>query len=149
MKKILFVEDNTHKRTRVIECINSIDPTIIVDEAWSFTSGCQKIQESQYDLLLLDISLPTFDRTSTDSGGRFRVFGGREIARKVLLHNFETTVAFITQFNAFSDKGNSYTFEALQEKVSSELKEKYLGMIYYNSSISTWRDELTKIVKGI
>jgi len=147
MKKILFVEDNAHKRTRVIECINSIDGSIVIEEAWSFTSGCQKIDSMPYDLLLLDISLPTFDRTSTESGGRFRVFGGREIARKVLLNDLPTKIAFITQFNAFSDKGNSYTFEALQEKISSELKEKYLGMIYYNSAISTWRDELSKIVK--
>jgi len=149
MKRILFVEDNAHKRSRVIESINSIDSSINVFEAWSFTSGCQKIEVESYDLLLLDVSLPTYDRSGAESGGRFRVFGGREIARKVFRNHLSCKIAFITQFNSFSDKGNSYTFEALQNEIASELDGKYLGMIYYNSAISTWRDELAKILKEI
>lgn len=149
MKNILFVEDNAHKRTRVVEYIESIAGDVCVDEAWSYTSGCRKIEIKDYDLYLLDVSLPTYDRTGSESGGRFRVFGGREVARKIFRLKATGKIAFITQFNSFSDKGNSYTFDALQLVIEKELKENYLGMVFYNSALSVWREELSKIVREI
>lgn len=149
MRNILFVEDNSHKRTRVVDLIKMSGIEVVVDEACSYSSGSRKLEEKNYDLYLLDISLPTYDKSSSESGGRFRVFGGREIARKILDIDIECKIAFITQFNSFSEKGNSYTFDALQIEIANELREKFGGMIYYNSASSTWRDELLKVIKDI
>lgn len=149
MKKILFVEDNAHKRNRVREYILSLEEDVEVEEAHSYTSGSRKLEESQFDLFLLDVSLPTYDRVGAESGGRFRVFGGREIARKIFRRSACSKIAFVTQFDSFSDKGNSYTFAALQAEISDELGDSYKGMIFYGSSISSWRDEIGKIIKDL
>lgn len=144
--KILFVEDNDHKRGRVIDFISHSFPNAEVDEAYSYTSGWQRLESSFYDLVLLDMTLPTYDRSSAESGGRVRIFGGREIARKIFRNKIKTKVAFITQFSAFSDKGYSYNFDELSKEVAKDLNDTFKGMIFYNSSVSTWRDELSKII---
>jgi len=144
--KILFVEDNDHKRGRIIDFICHTFPHTNVDEAYSFTSGWQKLESSFYDLVLLDMTLPTYDRSSTESGGRIRIFGGREIARKIYRNKIKTSVAVITQFNSFSDKGYSHNFEDLCREMEKDLNDTFKGMIFYNSSVSAWRDDLTNII---
>lgn len=144
--KILFVEDNHHKRGRIMDFISHSFPGIKVDEAYSFTSGWQKLENSFYDLVLLDMTLPTYDRSPTESGGRVRIFGGKEIARKIVRNRIKTSIAVITQFNSFSDKGNSQNFDDLRIEMQRDLAETFKGMIFYNSSVSTWRDELAKII---
>lgn len=144
--KILFVEDNDHKRGRIIDFIQSTFPAVELDEAYSFASGLQKLETSFYDLALLDMTLPTYDRSTVESGGRVRIFGGREIARKIFRNKIKTKVAFITQFSSFSDKGNSYNSTDLYQEMTKDLGDTLKGMIFYNSSVSTWRDELAKII---
>lgn len=144
--RILFVEDNDHKRGRIIDFISHSFPSAEVDEAYSFTSGWQKIESSFFDLVLLDMTLPTYDRSSAESGGRVRIFGGKEIARKIFRNKIKTRVAFITQFNSFSDKGYSYNFDELYKEMATDLNDTFRGMIFYNSSVSAWRDELAKVI---
>jgi DNA-binding response OmpR family regulator len=147
--KILFVEDNAHKRGRIIDFLEATISHVEIDEAYSFASGWQKLETSAYDLVLLDMTLPTYDRSSTESGGRVRIFGGREIARKICRKRIETKIAFLTQFSSFSDKGYSYNFDDLNEELKKDLGEAFVGMIYYNSGVSTWRDELSRVFTKI
>ena len=50
----------------------------IVTESYSFTSAWKFISEHVFDVILLDMSLPTFDKTDSDPGGVFRIFGGKK-----------------------------------------------------------------------
>lgn len=144
--KILFVEDNDHKRARIIEYLRNEIPNIEICEAYSFTSGWQNIETSFYDLVFLDMTLPTYDRSATESGGRVRIYGGREIARKIFRNKIKTKIAFITQFSSFSDKGSSLNFDDLSIEIKKDLGGTFVGMVFYNSAVSTWRDELRKIL---
>jgi CheY-like chemotaxis protein len=147
--KILFVEDNHHKRSKISDFLIAAVPDVEIDEAHSFTSGCQKLESAFYDLALLDMTLPTYDRSSTESGGRVRIFGGREIARKIYRNKLHTKVAFVTQLSSFSDNTISFTFEGLKSHLESSFGDSYAGMVYYNSAVSTWRDELIKIIGDV
>jgi hypothetical protein len=79
---ILVVEDNEFKRKRIVEIIHSEFQEIKVNECHSFTSAWQMITRFNYDLVLLDMSLPTFDKTSTNSGGDFRFSVGKNSLEK-------------------------------------------------------------------
>ena len=147
--ELLLVEDNQHKKDRIIEFINSLNLRINITIASSFSSGAQAIEQAAFDVVLLDLSLPTYDKSEVEPGGRFRTFGGREIARKILRKNIETKIIFITQYESFSDKGKSYTFENLKNELKKESLENYVDMIHFNSAKSTWKDQLGKSLKEI
>lgn len=147
--RILFIEDNEYKRSRTSEFLLSLSSRIIIEEQKSFTGGCQAIERSAYDLILLDISLPTYDRTGSDAGGRFRDSAGREIARKIVRAKQLTPILFITQYGSFNDRGHAYSFETLKQQLKLECGENFVGMIFYDSSQSAWKIELSKIIEGL
>lgn len=147
--KLLFIEDNSHKRAKIIEYLNSGAISIDIVEAHSYTSGCQQLDAGRFDCALVDISLPTYDRTNLEAGGRFRAFAGREIARKIIRQGGVSKVIFITQYSSFSEKGNSYSFEELGSLLQKECGELFGGMIFFDSSHSSWKDALSQQLSAV
>jgi DNA-binding NarL/FixJ family response regulator len=137
-----LVEDNYHKRQKVTDFIRQNYNDSKIREAYSFTSGSKAALEEEYDLVILDISLPTYDKVGNESGGRKRMFGGREIARKLIRRRSEIRVVFITQYDAFSDGGFSLSFDELGVVLKEECGNSYLGLIHYDSSKSAWKELL-------
>jgi CheY-like chemotaxis protein len=146
--RILFVEDSPHKQARVIEYVEGVIAGVEICLAKSFSSGCRELESSSFDFVLIDMSLPTYDKEGAESGGNFRPFGGREIARKMKRKGVSTKIVFITQYEAFSDRGRSYSFEELREELRAECGELFGGMVYFDSSKVLWKDELQAALRG-
>lgn len=144
---LLFVEDNPHKRARITEFLKTLPFDFNIQEAYSFTSCCQKMETSRFSIILADISLPTYDKQGSESGGRFRPFAGREIGRKLMRKRASEKILFITQYESFSDKGTSYSFDDLAKLLSEDCGDNFLGMIFYDSSRSAWKDALANTMK--
>ncbi|WP_116744324.1 response regulator [Janthinobacterium sp. 78] len=147
--EILFIEDNPHKRLRTAEFVTSLNSKINITEACSFTSGIQALENKNFPLILLDISLPTYDKIASEAGGRFRTLAGREIARKIMREKINSKIIFITQYATFSDKGASYTFEELKIELSKECGPQFAGMVFYDSSQSAWKETIMKVIKAM
>lgn len=145
----LIVEDNYHKRERVISFLKEKMPECKIVEAHSFTAGCQRVLEGDFSVVLMDMSLPTYDKSPTESGGRFRTFGGREISRKIIRRGIDTKIIFITQYESFSDRGHSQSLESLNDELRGECGEAYLGLVHYDSSKSLWKDKLLQFLAGV
>ena len=144
--KILLVEDNDYKRGRILDYISSEYPSVVVVEARSYTSGKEAIELQKFDLLLLDVSLPTYDKTPSEGDGRFRTFGGRELARKAIKAIDQVPILFITQYKSFSDKGSSYTFEELVSVLAKDCGASFKGAVFFDTSVSTWKESLSSVL---
>ena len=147
--KLLIVEDNNHKRERVIAFLKDKIPDCLIVEAHSFTAGCQRVAEESFSIVLMDMSLPTYDKSPTESGGRFRTFGGREISRKIVRRNIDTKIIFITQYESFSDRGRSQSLESLNEELREECGDSYLGLVHNDSSKSLWKDKILQYIRDL
>lgn len=148
-KQVLLIEDSQHKRSRIVDLLNETLSGIEITEVYSYSSACRAIERIEFDLVLADMSLPTFDQSLTESGGNFRPFGGREIARKLIRRKYKSKIIFITQYESFSDKGRAYSFESLKEELRIECGNSFSGMIFFDSSISAWKSELLEAVQSI
>ncbi len=51
--QILLVEDNNHKRVKIVDVIHEINNEAIVTEALSYTSGWQNLLDKSFDLVCL------------------------------------------------------------------------------------------------
>ncbi len=145
--EILVVEDNPFKRNRIVEVIKNAFPFCAVQESHSFTSAWKCISHEAFSLIVLDMSLPTFDKTDTESGGVFRVFGGKELARKMIKRGIDSKLIFITQYKNFSDNVNSCSFESLKTNLLIEYEQNCLGFILYSNNQSEWREELVTSIR--
>ncbi|MGJ8645760.1 MAG: response regulator [Marinomonas colpomeniae] len=145
-KKILIVEDNLHKLEKIKYFLSSEFQSITFDIAMSFTSGKKQSNEDDYDLVILDMSLPTYDKNVGESGGRFRTFGGDEIARKLIKRKENCKFIFLTQYKDFSGNTKTLNFDSLKKELSEKYIKNCKGFIYYNSTESSWKNELKELI---
>lgn len=146
--RILIIEDDANKYTQIKELISAqpMDYDIVITR--SYQSGLKEIFESDYDLIILDMSLPTFDITQQEQGGPFRTYAGEEILTEMRRKNVTTETIVITQFESFGEGEDSITLEQLKTRLKDKFPRIYSGTIYYNAAESNWKNELINYLRN-
>lgn len=117
--------------------------------ARSVRSAIESIVSVSPDLLLLDMSLPTFDVGPKESGGRPQNFGGTEVLRYMDLYEVSLPTIIVTAYEAFSKGGRPVDHDSLHSQLTQDHPGSYRGLIYYNSLFSEWRRELADLIAAI
>lgn len=148
--KILLVEDEVPKQEHILNSLREIRPLAKVAIARSVRSAIEAMQSTPPpQLMLLDMSLPTFDVGPKESGGRPQNFGGVEVLRYMDLYELHFPTIVITAYEAFSRAGRAVDHGSLDEQLREEHPKSYRGLIYYNSLFSEWRTALSGLIKSI
>ena len=138
--KILLADDDINKRERIGNFIKLKYKEIIITEQKSYQSTLKDILNNTYDLILLDMTMPTYDIAIGEHGGRVKVFAGKEVMRKMLRRNRIIPVIIITQFERFGD--DKISFEELNQQLQYTYKDIFLEIIYYHNGLSGWQNKL-------
>lgn len=145
---VLFAEDDVHKSKHIREfCANSYPGADIVEVA-SVKSAMTRLGMEVFDLLLLDMSLPTFDVAAGEGGGRPQGSGGMEILREIERLDYRPSVIVVTQYADFSIDGNWYLLSELREELLAEHGDVFLGLVAFDSTSIEWKDALKDIMDG-
>ncbi len=148
-KKILFIEDNLIKMEAVLTVVQTNHPNAEITTKDSFRSGLNELIGNSYDILLLDMSLPTWDRESVKKQEGFERFGGETIMREMKRKNKLTPTIVITMFNEFGIGKSFIDLIDLDKHLKTEFKEFYKGYVKYSSSERKWEDELKKALEKL
>jgi DNA-binding response OmpR family regulator len=147
--KILLVEDDDNKRTQLAHFVSETWPGTQVDVARSLQSGLRAIRKMPNpDLVLLDMTLPTYDIGPDEAGGSTHAFGGREFFKELRRFKRELPVIVVTQFEAFGAGAEMTTLNALDAELRSEFSANYVGYVYYRSAIESWKPQLKKMIES-
>ena len=138
----LLVEDDEDKRHLVLAMLRKCygDWDILV--ARSLYSGIQALRRVSFDLLIADMSIPTFDIAEGEDGGRPQAFGGRELMRHLVFREVMVAMLVLTQFDQFGEGREAVTLAELDLELRCEFGASYLGAVYYDASGDRWRDHL-------
>lgn len=145
--KILLVEDQRYKSDPIIDYVSEAHPDVDMTLARSFSDGIQEILASHYDMILLDMTLPIFEKKEGEDGGTTLDDGGKRIIRRMKNKRMTTPCYVITQYDKILD----VTIESMDEDLAKYAPEIYKGYIFFQSNSNVWKTELsTKIeyVKG-
>lgn len=141
---ILVIEDNSLKREKIIKFLKNYSH-IVVSEAASYNSGLTLAHEHSFDFLVVDMSMPTFDRNEQTQGGRFRALGGKEIVHKLVKIQKLPPFVILTGYKDFSVGTQSLSIAQINDLLGS-LGESYLGCILFESSDNSWQEELGRVM---
>lgn len=147
MKKILIIEDNETKLQHIREfCTANIVQSSITDRR-SYNAAQQEVRfhGSEYDVILLDVSMNTYD-TKKDDNGEQEPLAGSNILRFMRLRRIKTPVIVVTMYESFVD---GVRINALDERFKNQYGEFYKGFVYYNLKNEDWKDELALKLKQI
>ncbi|WP_433740042.1 response regulator [Pseudomonas putida] len=145
---IYIVEDSALKANNIISFLSEFYGE---DEQLrlflSFQSGLKALELEPPGLVILDMTLPTFDRRPNAREGRLRPLGGYDIMRKLKLKNINTKVIVVTQLESFGDDEDEVSFKEITAQCYREFPEFFLGSVYYDQNGTSWRHELEKILR--
>jgi len=142
MTNVLIVEDDENKVTQIKEFLKSAAPQANLIVAHSLQSGLRVVKEKQTDLVLLDMTLPTYDIGPDEPGGDTHPFGGREFLRQLQRFKLKMPVVVITQFETFGSGTDATTLSALDDELRRKHSDNYCGSVYYHAAIESWKDQL-------
>ncbi|GAB7023581.1 response regulator [Salidesulfovibrio brasiliensis] len=145
---ILLIEDDEIKSHNINKFLNSIYNDIAIHTRGSVKSGLEFLKTTNFDLLLLDMTLPTFDISSTEDGGRPQPYGGREILRQMERLDLMTPAIVITGFDKFGEGQDSLSLDELNLQLSQEHRN-YKGAVYYSSFDDSWMSSLELIINKL
>lgn len=141
---ILVIEDNQLKREKLCAFLSSsFDVTLF--EAASYNSGLKALLKSSFDLLVLDMSMPTFDRTTATNGGRFRALGGKEIAMRLKKEGRLIPFVVVTGYSDFSVNAENLSILQIDE-ILKTLGGEYKGCVFFDAVESVWKEQLMEII---
>lgn len=144
--KLLIVEDGQYKSERVVEYLETTFNTFNIDVACSYSSGVKKIVEQKPNLIILDMSLPTFDVNNGQGGGEKRMYGGLDIARQIKRRKIDCCFLFLTQHNSFTENPKLEKLSDIDKVAKESYGDQYLGYIYYEHAGYKWKDELKEVL---
>lgn len=146
LMKILIVEDDQKKLFQLRNYIEEKYAEADIVTKRAYNSGLRELIEHVYDLLLLDMTLPTFEVSPSEPGGRPRPFGGREILIEMARHKIDVPVIIVTQFETFGEGDLQISLDELRHELFELKDPRYKGTIYYNSMDNRWKKELQKAI---
>lgn len=143
----LLIEDDPEKATIILNYIKENFSDCNMKYVLSYQSGLKEIFTAEFDFILLDMSLPSYDQGSGNFSGKPRNFGGRDILKEMKRYGKFSTVKIITQYNEFD--GGLISIKDLDFQLKQKYPSLYKGYIYYKSNRTDWEKELDDFINNI
>jgi len=147
--RILLVEDDEDKRKQVRDVILEVEPLCEIVEARSLQGGRRALGLGTWSLVVLDMSMPTFDISAEEPGGRTQALGGRELLRDMARRNLVAPVVVVTQFDRFGQGRDEMTLAELNAELMEAYSDYYVESIYYNPADDEWKDRLVNLISTL
>ncbi len=146
---ILVIEDDENKRSQLEGFIQISLPEARVTTAKSLQGGLRAIISGDHDLVILDMTMPTYDIGIDEDGGRPQAYAGREILRQLDRREMSLPVVVVTQFDRFGEGAEALTLGELDKQLWEQHPHNYKGSVYYNPALEGWKDALCSIISKI
>jgi DNA-binding NarL/FixJ family response regulator len=149
LSNIIVIEDDFKKKEDIRNFLASdlqINSVVIKE---SYQSGLRELVKNDYDLLLLDMSIPTWDKSIDEPGGNFEKFGGYKILKEITRKNRPIKTILITMFDDFGESDTSITLSQLDNLLKNEFPDIYIGAVYYNTREEKWKKELSDFISNL
>lgn len=148
MKRILIVEDNHKKLEKLKSFLETEFNEIELEERTSYNSASKEIalNYKKYDLILLDMSMQTYDISTDESGGEPEPLAGKNILKQIYLRDIPTKVLVVTMYENFVD---GTKLSQLDEVLKYDYPDNYCGFIFFSHTNFDWSVELKKSINKL
>jgi CheY-like chemotaxis protein len=144
--KVLIVEDEDPKLSALRSFVTQRYVSWEISVARSVRSATDMLRTQQPDLLILDMSLPTFDIVEGEPGGRPQGFGGVEVLRYLEMLEMSVPVVVVTGYEGFTKDGKTIDLSGLTVELTSEFSPNFRGAVQFNTVSGEWVAELQRLI---
>ena len=143
---VLIIEDDELKLEQLMDYLQQEFRSLKISFPKSFQSGQKAILEGKDDLnlILLDMSMNTFDITAYETGGRRRSFAGKDILEQMKWNDINIPVIVVTQFETFEE--STVSLSQLSQELIESFPDIYIGHVFFKPSLNKWKEDLKNLI---
>lgn len=142
---VLIVEDDENKRQHLVRLLKK-ELGAHITERKSYQSGLKEITHNAYDVMLLDMTMHTYDKSPVENGGLLKHFAGREILAQMDRKHRVTPVIVVTQYDNFGEGAAKKSLSELKKELEEGYRRLYMGTVYYDVASDSWHKELINLI---
>lgn len=148
--RVLIAEDDDPKLHRLREFVEAEFAPAHVTSSRSVNSTLARLRIETPDLIILDMSLPTYEIAIGEQGGRPQDFGGITVMEFMTFEQLSAPVVIVTQYETFpGSNGANLSLEEIAASVAREHPDIFRELIYYNSVENVWQEPLKAAIAAI
>lgn len=146
--KVLLVEDEVHKRDEMVQCV--LDAYNVLPEIVDgVRSAVMKVSDNDFDIIVLDMALPTFGEQSTDHlKGHDQAQGGVEILRTLRHKGRAPKILIVTQYPDFYIGTQKVKLKDASKVIEEKYGQKVLAGILYKYKSRAVLQRITSILRS-
>jgi len=143
-----IVEDNVIKANSLSNFfLQEYSSTCCTKVFGSFQSALRALETSVPDLIVLDMTLPTFDRKPNSREGRIRPIGGYDLMYKMKHRSLAAAVIVVTQLEQFGEGEDEVSFSEITARCERDFPDFFLGSVYFDQGGLNWQNDLAELVR--
>ena len=149
---VLIVEDDRNKAERVQKHVDSVcgkySEEYRSELRASYNSGLRACVELKPDLLILDMTMPTFDLAPSEAGGRPRDFAGKDILWELDRNGLRIPAIVVTGFPFFGEGPEQQNRDELTKDLAKCFPECFKGTVFYKTADVAWKKHLSQLIES-
>lgn len=146
---VLIVEDSESKLNSIQGVLEREWPVVTVRKALSVRSAIDDILECMPDLIIADMSLPTYDIEVRERGGTPRPFGGIEVFETLERYEIIVPVLVVTSYPTITEGSQSLGLVELSKRLKTDFPDCFIGTVYFDSAYSNWEREMAIHIRNV
>lgn len=145
--RVFIVEDDTFKLSQLKSAVLQVEGLISIDVACSLQDGMTTLSEQEFDLVLLDMALPshTGDAGSTDIYSQ--PVGGLDILLFLSMGHRKEKVIILTQYPTVEYNRHHVPLPKLREKLLEDDVSNVVDVILFHED-GAWKGQLSACVES-
>jgi len=143
---VLIVEDSEAKLHSIQAVLERLVPDLNLSTAMSVRSAIDSIQSAEPDMIIADMSLPTYDVEVRERGGTPRPFGGIEVFETLERFSINIPVLVVTSYPVIIEGNQNVGLSELSLRLKDEFPLNFIGTVHFDSSYSYWEEEIESYV---
>ncbi len=143
--RIALIENSVYKIEQISELVSKLCPNASIEVARSFSSGRKLLVSNKFDLWILDMTIPTYERTDGALEGDVRIYGGRELLEEMEYYDVIGRAIIVTQFDKFGTGSDAIEFKPLLKQLTVRFPRTLAGGVFYSGVDSNWKVRFTEL----
>ena len=149
MKKVLIVEDDGFKRDALVSVVSEILFPVEIDNVSDVRSAIVAVNEKVFDLIIIDMALPSHPVISGGGSPLSLLTGGLEVLFELRSLGRKDECIVITQYQSIEISGTFFPVSSAAQAIQEHFFCKVLACIEYLEESTTWKVSLTDILRRI
>ncbi|NTG38731.1 response regulator [Agrobacterium rhizogenes] len=148
MKHILLVEDDPYKETGLRRAMLEIVGDMELRLATSVQTAVAAVRSIVFDLVILDMALPSHDRSLGKGNPRQMPSGGLEVLLNLNEKRRVDPVIIVTQYPEIEVNGQLIPINQVPDVLLGFVDVSLRGIVLYDEFAPEWREQFQTIVRG-